>query len=383
MKTKNKTNFWLYKYLLSLCLFLFFFLIITGTIYAETEKLKHNEHHKKKFIVATKIFPPFVMKEGENLVGFTIDLWEEMVHVMDVDYEFLMQTNVPDLLGAVTSKKADLGMSAISLTYEREQILDFSYVFFDSGLQIMISTKKKTFYDDLLASLWHSGLIKAIIAFGIIILIAAHIIWLIERKKNEKEFPKSYINGIFEGIWWTIVTCTTVGYGDKTPKTRLGRLFGIIWMTAGLFFIASFTASITSSLTTTKIKNLINNPTDLAGKKIGTIAGTTSYKYLNKQLGIIVKGYSTLEKLYSALDKGKIQAVVYDSPALLYYASKQGKEKVRVVGPVFNEEGYSIALPSGSIYREMINEALLKVKENGKYNSIYRRWFSENSEGPE
>ena len=75
------------------------------------------------------------------------------------------------------------------------------------------------------------------------------------------------------------------------------------------------------------------------------------------------------------LELGQADALVYDAPVLLYYAANQGKGKVQVVGPIFNEETYGIALPTGSAYRKPINEALLRLKQDGTYDQLYTKWF--------
>ena len=48
----------------------------------------------------------------------------------------------------------------------------------------------------------------------------------------------------WDGIWWAVTTMTTVGYGDLSPKTTLGRLIGIVVMLVGIGFIALVTGAI-------------------------------------------------------------------------------------------------------------------------------------------
>jgi len=49
-----------------------------------------------------------------------------------------------------------------------------------------------------------------------------------------------------DGIWWSIVTLGTVGYGDIVPHTAWGRVLGSIVIVCGVTFIAFLTATVTS-----------------------------------------------------------------------------------------------------------------------------------------
>lgn len=70
-------------------------------------------------------------------------------------------------------------------------------------------------------------------------------------------------------------------------------------------------------------------------------------------------------------------AVVYDAPILAYYASHKGRGRVKLVGRIFQNENYGFALRTNSPYREAINQAILTLKENGTYQTIYHNWFGE------
>lgn len=59
-------------------------------------------------------------------------------------------------------------------------------------------------------------------------------IYLIERNVNEN------INRLSDGFWWALVTLTTVGYGDISPTTGLGKLIGGTLMISGMFTVALF-----------------------------------------------------------------------------------------------------------------------------------------------
>jgi voltage-gated potassium channel len=60
---------------------------------------------------------------------------------------------------------------------------------------------------------------------------------------DANEFPT-----MWDGVWWAIVTVTTVGYGDFYPSDVEGRLIGIAVMLLGIGFISVLTATIASQL---------------------------------------------------------------------------------------------------------------------------------------
>jgi voltage-gated potassium channel len=51
---------------------------------------------------------------------------------------------------------------------------------------------------------------------------------------------------LWDGIWWAVVTVTTVGYGDLCPTTVQGRLIGMVLMFVGIGFLSLLTAAIAS-----------------------------------------------------------------------------------------------------------------------------------------
>jgi polar amino acid transport system substrate-binding protein len=209
-----------------------------------------------------------------------------------------------------------------------------------------------------------------------IIAISAHVVWLTERHRPDSDFPSAYLPGIWEGIWWSAVTVTTVGYGDRTPRSVFGRFFGLIWMFAGLFIIANFTAAVTTQLTVNEIQSAINGPSDLYGKRVGTVAGSTAADWLAEH-NIPHVSMDVVEDAYDLLETGRVDAVVYDYPVLKYYAVDAGDGQVEVTGGPFNEENYGIAFATGSPLREEMNRALLHLYESGFYDTLYFEWFGE------
>ncbi|GAA3076082.1 MULTISPECIES: potassium channel family protein [Actinomycetes] len=76
---------------------------------------------------------------------------------------------------------------------------------------------------------------------AILVLIAA--LGVLDAEQNE---PGSNIVSFGDAIWWSIVTITTVGYGDHYPVTDLGRMIAVGLMIAGIALIGSVTATLAS-----------------------------------------------------------------------------------------------------------------------------------------
>lgn len=322
--------------------------------------------------VVTRVIEPLVVQQGEELSGFSIDVWEEIARREGLRYEYVTVNSVKEMLDQLAAGQADIAIAAVSMTPERELQYDFSHPYLQSGLQIMAAVHTRTVLDTLRSIEWRDVL--AIIGFmALLVLIFAHLIWLTERTHNP-EFPKDYLRGVGEGIWWAVVTVVTVGYGDRTPKRALGRVVAIIWMFGSLFLVANITAAITSRLTLETLQTQVTGLRDLPGKRVVTVANTTADQFLSAN----AIGHSTvpsIEDAYALLEAGRADAVVYDAPILNHYASADGQGRVRMVGEVFKPEPYGIALQQGSPYRETINQAILGIFTDGTYQDLTRRWF--------
>lgn len=323
--------------------------------------------------VATKSFPPFVFEDSGKYAGFSIDLWNEIAKELNLESEIYGEKTIPDLLSSISDGNTDIGMAGITMTTQREENVDFSYPFFESGLQILVSSKNIYPWQMVIAFLFSPILWSTILFLIVVISIAAHLIWILERKHNP-EFPEKYIEGIWEAFWWAVVTVVTVGYGDKTPKGVAGRIVATVWMFTGVMLISYFTASVTSALTVERLDNNITTIQDLHHKLVGTVRDTTAEEFLaSTKVNMVL--FDSIEQAYNALEEGKIKAIVYDAPVLRYYARSESNGNARVVGSVFAKQSYGIALKSNSAYRESINQAILLLKENGTYDRIYQQWF--------
>lgn len=68
----------------------------------------------------------------------------------------------------------------------------------------------------------------------------------------ESSVPGASIHTTSDGLWWSIQTLTTVGYGDVTPVTDLGRILGVFMQVLGAVMFGTLIALISSSMSRTQ-----------------------------------------------------------------------------------------------------------------------------------
>jgi len=346
---------------------------ISGGMYPD---LLGDRNRGQQIRVVTQQVKPLVQYQNRNYSGFSIEIFKSIADDMGLDYSIYSVNSIAKMLDDVKRGEADIATAAIGITSDREEILEFTHPYYETGLQIMIPKQESSINTiplALFSIIFSRELMLIFIFFFSVLVLSAHIIWVSERKTNE-DFPDSYWHGIGVAIWWAAVTVTTVGYGDKTPKGMPGRIFGLIWIFAGYFAFSYFTATITSTVTLQEFESNIQNMDDLYGKNVATVSNSAAEYYLTDN-GIQPETFNTIEQTIDELLTGDTDAIVYDAPVLQHYASEEGYGKVSVTGSLFQRQSYGFALPKGSHLRKEFNLGYLRLVENGEYKQKRQEWF--------
>lgn len=321
-------------------------------------------------IVGTNSAPPLMFLDDHDHpeAGYSLELWQIIADDLELDYQWRSFKTVPKLLQAVESGEVDVAIAAITATAERETYLDFSHSYYQSGLHVLVRNPDHhpllLFWRYLLSP-------RTLHAISVVLglaLLSAHFLWWFERNHNPDMFPRQYWRGIWEALWWSLVTATTVGYGDKAPVGVVGRLVAIIWMFGGLFVVAYFTAALTNN----NLRMVIHQLNDLRGRSVGVVVNTTAAEFAASRAVDLIP-FETAEESYLALKQEQVDAIIGDAPVLLYKASQEGW--VQITGPLLDPQPYAIALPTHSPLREPINRTLLKLMESGRLQELENTWF--------
>ncbi|MEL6263493.1 MAG: transporter substrate-binding domain-containing protein [Cyanobacteria bacterium J06626_6] len=332
--------------------------------------LVQNTPDPQRLRIGTKEIFPFVFLENKTPYGYSIELWDEIASDLNIQTEWVRYQSVADMLAGLSAGEVDAAIAGISITSEREaKGFDFSYPFFRSGLQLMTQSAAANPVRSLLSrffswTVWQ----PLLIVFATSTLVGAAI-WIFEHKHNE-HFSQNPIRGIGQGLWFSIVTLGTFGYGDVTPIKLPGRIIACVWMGVSFFIVSYFIAS----LTVDQLAASSLSFEDLRGAPVGVINSTTSESYVRAQ-PVNLSGYQDFKSVVAALARGEVEAVVHDYPTLRYLANRNPKKFSLAEDPLTRED-YGIAFTESSgDALEVVNQEILALQERGYLQQLKEKWF--------
>ena len=320
----------------------------------QQDSLKSN----KKLIIGVTETPPFVEKRPQGFAGLSITSWKMVNEQLQTAYEFKEYENLETLLKGIENGEVDLSVNPITVTDNRMKRMEFSQPYFISHTSV-VKRKESSFFNHIKNFFsWNFFSVIALLLF--VILIFGILVWAFERKRNPEEFGGN-IKGIMQGFWWSAVTMTTVGYGDKAPKTTGGRVIGLIWMFMAVIIISSFTAGIASSLTVKSINEEITNIQDLERFDVMTVKSSSSQELLdlyNIENRLVMNG---VEGLNAVLDE-KAKLFVYDEPILKFEIERLDlSDDLEILGQSLKKDYYSYAFPKDSKLKKEIDPILVRT----------------------
>ena len=226
---------------------------------------------------------PFVIKNGEQISGISLEIWRRVAEDNKLSYGLIPQPTAKAGIEAVDEGVIDVLVGPISITSRRLAIagIDFTQPYFLSKEGILLPLKAPSLFSRL-GVFFGWAVISSMLVLITVLLVVGSLIWLAERRTNSEQFPRGWLPGISSGMWFALVTLTTVGYGDKAPITRTGRSITGAWMVISLIAVSSLTASLASAFTvflSGTTEAAIDSPQKLIGRRVAVVEGTIGWRW--------------------------------------------------------------------------------------------------------
>ncbi len=122
----------------------------------------------------------------------------------------------------------------------------------------------------------------------------------------------------------------------------------------------------------------IKSKDDLHDITICAQIGTSGAMYSEKLKGAEVKQFNTSAEAFLELEKGSCEVVISDKPVIEYYVNTSGKKSMKMLGEQLTVEQYGIVTAKDrKDLTKMVSDGLKKIRENGTYDKIYKKWFGD------
>lgn len=120
----------------------------------------------------------------------------------------------------------------------------------------------------------------------------------------------------------------------------------------------------------------IKSEKDLKGKRVAVQQGTTGQKVV-EDLGLTPKKFETVGDAINDMIIGGSDAVVADSPVILYFIKENQDKNIEAISGNFPKEYFGIAFKKDNKdLADKYNATLKKFMEDGTYNNLYKKWFN-------
>ncbi len=273
-------------------------------------------------------------------------------------------------VAAVVSGRADLALGPMTAAGEAEA--DYTAPFYSARLGVVRPLGSRIAE---VASVFFSGLFFKIAGgLAVLLLLVGAAVWALERDVNDDEFRPDARGGIWDGFWWAGVTMTTIGYGDKTPRTVPGRALALVWMLISMAVTAVLTAALVSALGLRGSGSGpadVRLPDDLRGERVGVVSGSAAAAML-REARVDARPYSDVSAGLRAIGDDSLDAFV-DAAPRLRTARRDGSE-LQTQTTDIEFERWAFAVADGSPLRDAVSRAVLDRVHSADWPSTVHRY---------
>ncbi|XP_053604879.1 glutamate receptor ionotropic, kainate 2 isoform X2 [Plodia interpunctella] len=389
--------------------------------YGENQKQIVEILQNKTLIVTTILSAPYCMRKeaSEKLTGnaqfegYAIDLIHEISKILGFNYTFKLapdgrygsynrETKEWDgMIRELLEQRADVAIADLTITYDREQVVDFTMPFMNLGISVLYRKPIKqppnlfSFLSPLSLDVW-IYMATAYLGVSVLLFILARFTPYEWHQSHSPDGDKmENIFSLANCLWFAIGSLMQQSC-DFLPKAVSTRMVAGMWWFFTLIMISSYTANLAAFLTVERMDSPIESAEDLAKQtkiKYGALKGGSTAAFFRDS------NFSTYQRMWSFMESAR--------PTVFTSSNKEGEERVMrgkggyaylmesttieyvverncdltQVGGMLDSKGYGIAMPPNSPYRTAISGAVLKLQEEGKLHILKTKWWKEKRGG--
>ncbi|XP_049920627.1 probable glutamate receptor isoform X1 [Epinephelus moara] len=355
----------------------------------------------KELSITTIKEDPYTMSRGSELEGYCIDLITELSRKLVFKYKLHLvkdskygtmdsSGNWNGMIGEVIRGEADLAVAPLTLTAVREQFVDMSTPFMQTGIGFVLRKDTEESSFSLLSPFSTDMWVGVLIAF----LLTGLCIFLVGRiSPTEWAGPDTEEHSftLLHSFWYITGALTLQGAGPH-PKALSGRLVSAIWWLFAVLLLASYFGNFNSMLHSNNKHISIESFEDLANQDVidyGTVeSGSTMLFFKHSTNPLYQRIYQHMERKKSFVSstqegvrraqEGNFafigEAVSLDLAVARYCDLCRSQE-------VIGMRAYSIAAPMGSPLVKNLTVAILQLSESGMLTHLRHKWWASSCAG--
>ncbi|KAL3882469.1 hypothetical protein ACJMK2_028806, partial [Sinanodonta woodiana] len=393
---------------------------ITKTYQEKKKEIKESLKNQTLRVV-TVVEAPYAVYStesgGPRFEGFVIDLLDLIAHKLGFNYTVYVAPDgkygakvddkgnwngmVGELIGNKDGPRADLAAAGMTITYEREKVVDFTKPFLNLGITILYRKPKKappelfSFLSPLSIDVW-VYMMAAYLCVSFMLFVIARFSpyeWCNAHPCNVDSDVVENQFSILNSLWFTIGSLMQQGC-EISPRAVSTRLVSTIWWFFTLIMISSYTANLAAFLTVERMESAIGSAQDLAEQtkiKYGTLnSGSTKAFFQDSDIPLYKRMWSFMNSeepsVFVNSTEEAIQRVKSGDYAYMGESSSidyavQRNCELMSVGGLLDSKGYGIATPRDSPYTEIISNEIIHFHENQEIQKLYTKWWVEKSGG--
>ncbi|XP_077295106.1 glutamate receptor ionotropic, kainate 2-like isoform X2 [Arctopsyche grandis] len=373
------------------------------------------------FTVITAISRPYGMLKDSSLTlvgndrfeGFGIELIDEISKMLGFNYTFVLEPN--GVYGSMDKKtgkwngmikelleeRADLAITDLTITAERQKAVDFTNPFMNLGISILYKAPTKqppklfSFMSPFSSEVW-LFLGSAYMGVSILLFVVARMApkeWqnpypcIEEPEKLENQFSMP------NSLWFTVGSVLQQG-SELAPIAMSTRMIAGIWYFFTLIMVSSYTANLAAFLTVESLSSPISDAEELANNDVGIMYGSkkggSTLGFFNDSSNEVYQKMAQYmtdhpEALTSSNDEGLMRvqmhnyAFLMESTSIEYITERNCD--VSQVGGLLDNKGYGIAMRKNMYYNDALTKAVIKLQEQGMLHKMKDKWWKEKCGG--